>query len=98
VEPSFSVNWVTVPQGSFVARVVTSRLIYTLNPRAFIGALVQYNSTNHTLSTNARLRWEYKPGSELFIVYSDGRSTLASGFPSLDARAFTVKITRFFRT
>jgi hypothetical protein len=97
VEPGLSVNWVDVPAGRAVAKVATSRFVYTFTPRTFVGGLVQYNSSNHSLSTNARLRWEYKPGSELFIVYSDGRDTLVNGFPGLETRALTVKITRFFR-
>jgi hypothetical protein len=98
VEPGLSVNWVDIPQGTFVAKVVSSRMSYTFTPRTFIGALVQYNSNTHALSANARLRWEYRPGSDLFIVYSDGRNTETPGrFPMLETRALTVKITRFFR-
>ncbi len=98
VEPGLSLNWVDIPQGTFVAKVVSSRVSYTFTPRTFIGALIQYNSNNQTMSVNARLRWEYRPGSDLFVVYSDGRNTEAPGrFPSLETRAFTVKITRFFR-
>ena len=97
VEPSISLNWVDIPQGSFVARVLNSRIIYTFTPRTFVGALVQYNSNSHSLSVNARLRWEYRPGSDLFVVYSDGRDTFERGFPRLETRSLTVKLTRFFR-
>jgi hypothetical protein len=58
---------------------------------------VQYNSDHHTLSINARFRWEYRPGSDLFVVYSDGRDTMYRGFPRMETRTFTVKLTRFFR-
>jgi hypothetical protein len=64
----------------------------------FVSALVQYNSSNSTLSTNLRLRWEYQPGSELFVVYNEGRDTLTLGrFPELEARSFVVKVNRLFR-
>ena len=43
-----------------------------------------------------RLRWEYLPGSELFIVYSDGRGTLGPGSDLLN-RSFAVKATRLLR-
>ena len=62
-----------------------------------VTALFQYNSSTKTLSTNARFRWEYQPGSELFVVYSDGRDTVPKGFPELMNRAFVVKINRLFR-
>jgi len=49
-------------------------------------------------STNVRLRWEYQPGSELFVVYNDHRDTwMNRGFPVLENRAFVVKLTRQFR-
>jgi len=97
VEPGLSLNWVDIPQGRFVATVFNSRVTYTFTPRSFASALVQYNSDQHTLSINARFRWEYRPGSDVFVVYSDGRNTLFRGFPRMENRTFTVKLTRFFR-
>ena len=44
-----------------------------------------------------RLRWEYQPGSELFVVYNEQRNTLATRFPLLENRAFIVKLNRLFR-
>ena len=64
----------------------------------FVSALVQYNSSNDALSTNVRLRWEYRPGSELFIVYDERRDTLVpTSFPQLENRAFIIKMNRLFR-
>ncbi len=99
-EPSVSVNRVELPQGAFTAKLATTRITFTLTPRMFFGGLLQYNSTRNTLSTNLRLRWEYQPGSELFVVYNDQRDTelmSARGFPMLENRAFVVKFTRLFR-
>ena len=62
-----------------------------------VTALFQYNSSTKTLSTNARFRWEYQPGSELFVVYSDGRDTVPKGFPELMNRALVIKINRLLR-
>ena len=97
IEPIVSVNWVTLPRGDFTRTVVSGRHTYSLTPRMFVSALIQYNSSINTLSTNARLRWEYQPGSELFVVYSDGRDTVSRGFPELMNRAFVIKINRLFR-
>jgi hypothetical protein len=69
-----------------------------LSPRTFVGALLQYNSDSNLIATNIRFRWEYQPGSDLFIVYSDGRDTLGAGrFGILESRALVVKFTRLFR-
>ncbi len=98
VEPSVSLNRITLPQGAFTARVTSTRLTYTFTPRMFASALLQHNSVDNVLSTNVRLRWEYQPGSELFVVYNDQRDTwLNRGFPMLENRAFVVKVTRQFR-
>ena len=96
-EPSLSLNWIDLPWGTFTSQVITDRTTYTINPRMFVSALVQYSSSSHTFSTNARFRWEYQPASELFVVYSDGRDTVPDGFPTLTNRAFIVKITKLFR-
>jgi hypothetical protein len=97
VEPSFSINWIDLPYGSFTTRLVGSRVTYTLTPLVFASALVQYNSSSNRVSTNLRLRWEYQPGSELFVVYNDERDSLSPGFPSLQNRALIVKVNRLFR-
>ncbi len=96
LEPSFSLNWVSLPWGDFTSSVITERTTYTISPRMFVSALTQYNSSSHTFSINARFRWEYRPGSEVFVVYSDGRDTALDGYPVVN-RAFVVKMNRLFR-
>ena len=97
LEPSVSVNRIGLPGGRFTTTLIQSRAIYTFTPRMFFGGLLQYNSSADSLSTNLRLRWEYQPGSELFVVYSDIRDTELRGAPILENRAFIVKFTRLFR-
>ena len=63
----------------------------------FVSGLVQYSSSNSSMGTNVRMRWEYQPGSELFVVYNDARDTRRPGLPGLQTRALVVKITRLFR-
>ena len=63
----------------------------------FTSALLQYNSSSHSVSANVRLRWEYRPGSEFFVVYNEDRDTLAPRFPQLSGRALILKINRLFR-
>ncbi len=96
-EPTISLNRFETPHGDGDANIVSSRLTYTLTPRMFASALVQFQSATSSVSTNARFRWEYQPGSELFVVYSDGRNTTGPGFPELDNRSLVVKITKLFR-
>jgi hypothetical protein len=92
VQPGVSLNWVDLPVGRFSATQVQARAVYTLTPRMFVAALAQYSSSLNVVGTNLRLRWEYRPGSELFVVYTDERNSLTSGLPDLTNRAFVVKL------
>jgi hypothetical protein len=98
LEPNLSWNRGAMAEGAFTTVLTSSRVTYALTPRMFTSALAQYQSRSQTVATNLRFRWEYQPGSELFVVYSDGRSTLGRGFPELDNRSVIVKITRLFRS
>ena len=92
VEPSISFDRIDLPEGRFTTRLVSTRTTYTVTPFMFVSALLQYNSSTDALSTNLRLRWEYLPGSELFVVYNEQRDTLAPRFPELENRALVIKI------
>jgi hypothetical protein len=96
-EPRIAVNWVDLPEGRFTTKLVSTRVTYTKSTRMFVGALIQYNSSADALTTNLRFRWEYEPGSDLFVVFSEGRDTLGQGFPTTQNRGFVVKFTRLFR-
>jgi hypothetical protein len=97
VEPNISRNWIDVPQGRFTTTLVGARTTLTITPRMFVAALVQYTSGASSLSSNVRFRWEYLPGSELFVVYTEGRSTLPVRGTELQNRGVVVKINRLFR-
>ncbi len=98
VEPSLALNLVDLPQGSFTATVVRSRVTYTLTPRMFVSGIAQYNSATRSVGSNLRLRWEYLPGSELFVVYTDDYNTDAPrDLTALRNRALVVKVNRLFR-
>ena len=92
-----SINWIDLSVGSFTTKLVGSRITYTVTPLMFASALLQYNSSSHLVSANVRLHWEYRPGSELFVVYNEERDSLARRFPDLQNRAFIIKINRLLR-
>ena len=100
VEPSLSLNWVELPEGNFATSLSRVRVSYTVSPRMFFSGLLQHNSSGNTFSTNVRLRWEYSPGSELFVVYTEDRDTdpfLPDRRTDLRNRGFVVKMNRLFR-
>ena len=98
LEPTLSFNSVDLPQGSFRTDLAVTRINYAFTPRMFFGGLVQYNSGDDSFSMNLRLRWEYRPGSELFIVYTEARDTaVLDRFSELSNRGFTIKINYLLR-
>jgi len=98
LEPNVTIDWVDLPQASFVSKVISTRATWNFTPRMFVAALTQYVSTTTSLSANIRFRWEYLPGSDIFVVYTEGRDTAAAtGRTSLENRGLAVKATRLFR-
>lgn len=97
VEPNISLNWIDLPQGAFTTTLVGGRTTFTMTPRMFVSALVQYSSSSTSILTNLRFRWEYQPGSELFVVYTEGRSTLPTDRTELQSRGLVFKVNRLFR-
>ena len=100
LEPSYSYNQIELPEGDFRTELGRVRVTYTLSPRMYFSGLVQYNSTQSSLSTNFRFRWEWAPGSEIFVVYSDDRDTNPFDRPDsfeLRNRGWAIKINRLFQ-
>jgi hypothetical protein len=102
-EPTFQVTRIELPTATFTTRLARTRIDYGFSPLMFLSALLQYNSADRAFSTNLRYRWEYAPGSEIFLVYTDERDTTDDGFTppppvrGLKNRAFVVKINRLWR-
>jgi hypothetical protein len=100
LEPSMTVTWIDLPYGDFTTQVYRARTTYTFSPHMFVSGLLQYNSGNRTMGTNVRLRWEYTPGSDLFIVYTEDRDTVTSPIrplSQLQNRGLVIKFNRLLR-
>ena len=98
IEPGVEVNWVRLKVSSFTSTLLTSRVNYNLSPRKAFSALLQYNSSSQAMGANLRFRWEFRPGSDLFAVYNEGRDTeLGVRRAPISSRLFAVKVTRLVR-
>ena len=100
IEPSISLNWIDTPMGKYRTDLAVTRINYAFNPRMFFSGLVQYNSADNSVSSNLRFRWEYSPGSELFVVFTEDRDTMTlrpDRSTELRNRGFVIKFNRLFR-
>jgi hypothetical protein len=98
LQPSVSLNWVDLEEGSFTAHLLATRVNYSFSPRMFVTALLQYNAQAEIVSSNLRFRWEYAPGSEIFLVYTEDRGTfLGDRIPELSNRGIILKVNRLLR-
>lgn len=81
-----------------MSREASQRVNYSFSPRMFLSGLLQFNSGTDSFSTNFRLRWEFAPGSELFLVYTEDRDTsVLDRWSDLSNRGLVVKINRLLQ-
>jgi hypothetical protein len=97
VEPRVALTRLNFRQRQVTTGLLSVRTNFSMTPRMFVTAFLQYNSAAHVVGLNTRFRWEYQPGSDFFFVYTEGRDTAVTGFPGLSNRQVVAKFTRLFR-
>jgi hypothetical protein len=90
---SLQVNDIDLPATSYVSTLMAMRLNYSVNTRAFLNALVQYNSDTRVWSSNLRLNVIHRPLSDVFLVYNERR---LGDTGDLVDRALIAKLTYLF--
>jgi hypothetical protein len=99
VEPSVTLRWTDLPRGSFTTQQYRARMFFAFTPWMFVSGLLQYNTNSHIVATNVRLRWEYTPGSELFLAYNEEQTAgdPRAAVQGLRNRTIAFKFNRFVR-
>jgi Domain of unknown function (DUF5916)/Carbohydrate family 9 binding domain-like len=70
---SFSRNDVRLPNGKFKADIGSLQVDYAFSPTMSLRSLTQYNSQTDQWSESARLRYIFRPGSDIYVVYDEIR-------------------------
>ena len=102
IEFNLSFNHVNLPQGKFDTRTLGCRMYYYFSTKLYLKAYLQYNDDrkrndgNVLTLANILLRWIYRPGSDLYIVYNDGRGIGQSNV-EISNRTLMLKVTYFWR-
>jgi len=72
-QAAYTRNDIDLPSGQFRVHLASFRVDYALSPKATLRTLTQYNSSSEQWGTSARLRYTYKPGSDVYLVYDEIR-------------------------
>ena len=76
------------------------RALYMFSTRLSLSAFVQYNSAINKVLSNIRFRYNPKEGTDLYIVFNEGRNTYLDrevpSLPQYDQRNITLKFTYTF--
>lgn len=83
-------NVIRLPNGAYTTDLVTGRVNYSFSTRAFLNALLQYNTDAREWSSNIRLDVIHHPLSDIFLVYNDHRDTIHG---QLKDRSLAAKMT-----
>jgi hypothetical protein len=95
-------NHVELPGGSFDARTFGCRMLYFFSTKLYLKAYLQLNDDRKANDgdrislANVLLRWIYRPGSDFYLVYNDGR-LFGPGGMRISNRTLMLKTTFFWR-
>lgn len=94
-EPNYTKNWITLPgRPTYATNTLNFRVSQSFSPDLFVKAFMQYNDERRTASFNLLFWYIYKPGSDLYIVYNEGRETdLPDRWSQPRNRSLAVKMT-----
>jgi hypothetical protein len=98
----YNANWVRLPEGKFQANTFALRSYYYFSTELYLKGYLQLNADRlandgrQKTVANILLRWIYSPGSDLYIVYNDGR-LIGAGRDEIQNRTIMLKATFFWR-
>ena len=61
-----------LPEGDFVARILSSQINDAVSPYLSFSNLIQYDNRPRNLGWQSRVRWILRPGNDLFFVFNQG--------------------------
>ena len=71
------------------------------NTKLSLSAFIQYNTAINKVLSNVRFRYNPREGTDLYIVFNEGRNTLLERelptLPAYDHRSIMVKFTYTFQ-
>jgi len=72
VSVTLNQNNVDLKEGSFVTRIIRTRVNYSFNPNVSWTNYIQYDNITKELGINSRFRYIFHDGNEFFLVFNQG--------------------------
>jgi hypothetical protein len=95
-------DFVSFPERNQILRnhIAGLRGLYMFSTRLSLSAFIQYNTAINKVISNVRFRYNPKEGTDLYIVFNEGRNTLLERevphLPLYDQRSIMIKFTYTF--
>ena len=84
----------------FTGNIGRIKAMFMFNTKLSLSTFVQYSSSENTLSTNIRFRYNPREGNDFYLVLNDGRSTYRDiedpRLPAFNNRSILLKYTYTF--
>ncbi len=93
----YTYNTVDHPEGAFNTTTISNRILYAFTTDLFVKSYIQWNNLDNRFSANFLLGWEYRPGSDLYLVYNEIRDRFDSPNLAPRDRILMLKLTYNFR-
>ncbi len=81
-----------LPQGNFVARILSTQVNYSVSPFLTFSNLIQFDNLSRNLGWQSRARWTLNPGNDFFFVFGQGWQQDENGgyhFNALESKVST---------
>jgi hypothetical protein len=92
----YFLNEIELGSGDFEVRTARAKATVQLSPELSWDTSLQWDNQSDQASLNSRVRYEFRPGQEIFVVYNEGFDVLDDEFSST-SRRLTVKAGLTFR-
>ena len=69
-----------LPEGSFVARIISTQINYAVSPFLSFSNLIQFDNRSGNLGLQSRVRWTLEPGNDFFFIFGQGWIQELGGF------------------
>ena len=99
---AYEYNHVNFPvrDQAFTGNIARFKTLLMFTTKLSINAFVQYNSTENSLSTNFKLRYNPREGNDFYVVLNEGRNTYRDledpRLPAFNNRSILLKYTYTF--